>query len=74
MYTDLTITDDNWSFQRKTEEGNPLGDAIVFNNTDWRLDRNLELQAYVIFEATRTDGGFPPAASFPFFSTFIIPE
>ena len=65
MYVLLTVSTDNWSFQMKQEDGTNIGTATIFNNTDYRLDRDETMKAYVVYNANRTDRAFPPNASYP---------
>lgn len=65
MFIVLTISDDNWSFQAYLESGATFGTADVYDNTNYRLDRNENTDSYMIYEANRTDGGFPPFAAYP---------
>lgn len=65
MYVLLTVTTDNWSFQLKQEDGTDIGSPSVFNNTDYKLERDKEMGAYVIYNASQNDKAFPPAASYP---------
>ena len=65
MFIILTITTDNWSFQKYKEDCTPWGDPDVYNNSDYRLDRNENADSYMIYDAKRTDGAFPPFAAYP---------
>ena len=65
MYVLLTVTTNDWSFQLKQEDGTDIGSASTFSNTDYRLDRDDSMKAYVIYDAKRIDRAFPPLASYP---------
>lgn len=65
MYVLLTVTEDDWTFQLKQEDGTNIGSPSTYNNSDYRLDRDDIMKAYVIYDAKRIDRAFPPFASYP---------
>lgn len=74
MYIAITIQANGWSIQQHQEDGTTIGSAAVYDDTDYQLQRNTELQSYVIQLASREDKAWPVVAAYPYCRTIILPE
>jgi hypothetical protein len=74
MYIEMIVTEDEWLFQLRSEDGTAIGAQLSFDNAENRLERDEQCRAYQIYPGTQAKGQFPPLASFPFDRTVLLPN